>query len=140
MFYAGMARVDRREVLEKIIKRENLPLVLSVPDADDDEALRIIKIVCDYFDISMDAVLGHRKQQEVVSARHWAMYLIRDTLGITYSSIGQYFMYRKMTRSGERITMFKDHATVMYACNKVKDYIQVYPEEAQTAKILNKLL
>ena len=67
MFYAGMARVDRREVLDKIIKRENLPLVLSVPDADDDEALRIIKIVCDYFDISMDAVLGHRKQQEVVS-------------------------------------------------------------------------
>jgi len=38
MFYAGMARVDRREVLDKIIKRENLPLVLSVPDADDDEA------------------------------------------------------------------------------------------------------
>ncbi|MDL2210860.1 chromosomal replication initiator DnaA, partial [Desulfovibrio sp. OttesenSCG-928-O18] len=67
----------------------------------------IIAHVAEAFSLAPEDISGCSRQAEVVRARQIAMYLCRELLGASLSSLGRYF-------NG------KNHATVLYACKKIK--------------------
>lgn len=67
----------------------------------------IISHVAEVFSLTTEEISGDCRRAPVVRARQVAMYVCRELLGISYASLGSYF-------NG------KNHATVLYACNKIK--------------------
>lgn len=68
----------------------------------------IKKVVCEYFNISEDDLVGPRREQRVVRPRQLAMYLCKELIpGASYPEIGAYFGGR-------------DHTTVIHAYRKVE--------------------
>lgn len=75
----------------------------------------IIEGVASFYSLSTDELLSRDRRQTISNARQVAMYLARDLTSLSYSSIG--------VRFGGR-----DHSTVIYACEKVEDQLDVRPE------------
>ncbi len=69
---------------------------------------KVQKIVCDYFNITRDALLSKSRKRQIVQARQIAMYMSRNLVGCSLSTIG--------AELGG-----KDHATVLHACTTVSD-------------------
>ena len=69
---------------------------------------RVQKMVCDYFNITRDTLLSKSRKRQIVQARQIAMYLSRNLVGCSLSTIG--------AELGG-----KDHATVLHACTTVSD-------------------
>ena len=70
---------------------------------------RIIKVVCEYFNITRDTLLSKTRKRQIVQARQIAMYECRSQIGnCSLSTIG--------AELGG-----KDHATVLHACTTVQD-------------------
>lgn len=67
----------------------------------------IINCTASFFKTAPDALTGKARQQDIVLARHIAMFLCRDLLGVQFSSIGNIFKGR-------------DHSSVLYSVNKIK--------------------
>lgn len=63
--------------------------------------------VCEYYGVSLEDLVGSRRDSKLVVPRHMAMYLSREMLGSSYPSIGKAFGGR-------------DHTTIMNACNNIK--------------------
>jgi chromosomal replication initiator protein len=72
---------------------------------------KIIKTVTNFFNITIDEILGPKRIKELVYARQIAMYLIRSELNLSYPLIGK-------EMGG------KDHTTVIYACEKIEKEIK----------------
>lgn len=70
----------------------------------------IIAQVADAFSLTPEDIVGNDRCAKTTLARQTAMYLCRELLGVPYAALGNYF-------SG------KNHATVIYACNKIKKTI-----------------
>lgn len=70
----------------------------------------IQKLVCEYFEIPVDAVKSKSRKREIVQARQISMYLAKSHTKASLKSIGQFFGGR-------------DHSTVIYACQTVDDLI-----------------
>ena len=66
--------------------------------------------VCEYFNITRDALASKTRKREIVQARQIAMYMCRNFTKISLAAIGQQI-------GG------KDHATVVHSCNIVQDLI-----------------
>lgn len=71
---------------------------------------KLLKIVSEFFDISMDDLLGASRKKELVMPRQIAMYLMREQLKASFPNIGQ--------EIGQR-----DHTTAMHACLKISDLL-----------------
>ena len=69
---------------------------------------KVQKMVCDYFNITRDTLLSKSRKRQIVQARQIAMYLSRNLVGCSLSTIG--------AELGG-----KDHATVVHACTTVSD-------------------
>ena len=69
---------------------------------------RVQKMVCDYFNITRDTLMSKSRKRQIVQARQIAMYLSRNLVGCSLSTIG--------AELGG-----KDHATVLHACTTVSD-------------------
>lgn len=69
---------------------------------------KVQKMVCDYFNITRDTLLSKSRKRQIVQARQIAMYLSRNLVGCSLSTIG--------AELGG-----KDHATVVHACTTVAD-------------------
>lgn len=67
----------------------------------------LIDIVINYYDLSIDDILGKSREQKLAFPRQVLMYLLREELKISFPSIGK--------EIGGR-----DHTTVMHACDKIK--------------------
>ena len=67
---------------------------------------KIIKMVAAYYNISVDNLIGEKRNKELVNPRHIAMHLLRTELRLSYPTIGKEF-------GG------KDHTTIMHACQKM---------------------
>jgi chromosomal replication initiator protein len=67
---------------------------------------QIIKAVSEFFEISADELIGRVRSKEFIEPRQIAMYLLRDTLNMSYPIIAQ--------KIGKR-----DHTTAIYACKKI---------------------
>ncbi|MDR1592301.1 MAG: chromosomal replication initiator protein DnaA [Prevotellaceae bacterium] len=71
---------------------------------------KIRDLVCDYYNLPIDALMSSTRRREVAQARQVAMYLAKQFTKNSLSSIGKTI--------GNR-----DHATVMYACTVVNNLI-----------------
>ena len=78
-------------------------------EQDDISIDRIVKVVCEYFNITRDTLLSKTRKRQIVQARQIAMYECRGLINnCSLSTIG--------AELGG-----KDHATVLHACTTVSD-------------------
>jgi chromosomal replication initiator protein len=72
--------------------------------------IKVISTVAKYFDYRNKDLLGTSRKADLVVARHIAMFLLRDTLGIQLEKVGE-------------IMGGRDHTTVMHAVEKMKNEV-----------------
>ena len=82
-----------------------------LPQRRDLDPSRIIEMVADAFNITVDQILERNRSRQVALPRQIAMYLLREEAQISLPQIGE--------AMGGR-----DHTTVMYACDKIADLIE----------------
>ena len=75
----------------------------------------IINAVCSYYDVPRQALGGQGRGKRVTTARHVAMYLLRQDASQPLTQIGRLF--------GDR-----DHSTVLYACRKIERESTAIPQ------------
>jgi chromosomal replication initiator protein len=75
----------------------------------------IISAVCSYYDVPRQALGGQGRGKRVTTARHVAMYLLRQDASQPLTQIGRLF--------GDR-----DHSTVIYACRKIERESTAIPQ------------
>lgn len=78
---------------------------------EDSKEMSIAKVqqtVCEYFNITKETLLSKSRKRQIVQARQIAMYICRNNLNCSLTTIG--------AELGG-----KDHATVMHACTTVTD-------------------
>ncbi len=76
------------------------------------EAPGIMKLVAQHFHVSVEALKGKRRTNAIVVPRQVAMYLCRTLTEMPLTEIGKAFGGR-------------DHTTVLYACDRVKEMMEV---------------
>jgi chromosomal replication initiator protein len=70
----------------------------------------VISVAADYFGITADEIRSSSRSRDLVTARQMAMYLCRELTDLSLPKIGERFGGR-------------DHSTVIYANNKIKESI-----------------
>ncbi len=90
-----------KQMLKNLIKNANREISIDY----------IQKLVCEYFNISVDDVKSKTRKREIVQARQIAMYFAKDLTKASLKNIGSHF--------GNR-----DHSTVIHACQTVNDLIE----------------
>ena len=88
------------QITDKIVGEERNELTIE----------KVQKVVCDYFNITRDDLLSKTRKRNIVQARQIAMYMSRNLINVSLSTIG--------SEIGG-----KDHATVLHACTTVTDLI-----------------
>lgn len=88
------------EIVGKIVGEEKNDLTID----------KVQNVVCEYFNISRDTLLSPSRKRQIVQARQIAMYMSRNLINCSLSTIGSE-------------TGGKDHATVLHACTTVADLI-----------------
>jgi chromosomal replication initiator protein len=87
----------------------------------------IIAVVSKFYDIDESLLRLKSKRQEIVTARHTAMYLSKELTSCSLQTIGAHFGGR-------------NHATVIHACKCVEDDISNDPSFAQKIEQLKETL
>ncbi|MNK59642.1 Chromosomal replication initiator protein DnaA [compost metagenome] len=77
--------------------------------------LYIQEIVCDYFGIQREQLLSKTRKREIALPRQLAMYFAKEYTNATFTKIGE-------EMGG------KDHSTVMYACDTIRDVSKIDKE------------
>ncbi len=105
-------RVPTIKSVAEIIKRMNKAQKIIGYDPEETNkkkfaktSMDIISIVADYYNVTVDQMLGKARNKEVMVPRQISMYLIKNELGHSYERIGAGFGGR-------------NHTTVMHSCNK----------------------
>ena len=88
---------------------------------------KVQKVVCDYFNISRDELVSKTRKRQIVQARQIAMYMSRNLINCSLSTIG-------MEIGG------KDHATVLHACTTVNDLMSTDKSFRQYVSDIEKML
>ncbi|MDO4670182.1 MAG: chromosomal replication initiator protein DnaA [Aerococcus sp.] len=88
---------------------------------------KIQEIVANYYDVSVDDLIGKKRKRQIVVPRQIAMYLAREVAGGTLPKIGQEFGGR-------------DHTTVMHANAKVEEMLQESPDIRKDLKNIKTML
>ena len=107
------ASINREITLTpKIVAEEILPDLLHEEAKETVTVDRIQKSVADYYELRVADLTGPRRTANVANARQIAMYVTRELTKATYKVIGNAF--------GDR-----DHGTVMHACRKVEELVNL---------------
>jgi len=69
---------------------------------------KIIRVVSEFYDISLESLLGSSRKKELVRPRQVAMFLLRHEIKASFPNIGQDLGGR-------------DHTTAMHACGKIAE-------------------
>ena len=85
----------------------------------------IQKVVCDYFDLSIDILKSKTRKRNIVQARQLAMYFSKQLTKSSLANIG--------ARCGG-----KDHATVLHACKTVNNLVDTDKDFRQYVQELEK--
>ena len=88
---------------------------------------KVQRVVCDYFNITRDTLLSKSRKRQIVQARQIAMYMTRNLINCSLSTIG--------AEIGG-----KDHATVLHACTTVSDLMSTDKEFRQYVTDIEKML
>lgn len=73
---------------------------------------KIISIVCDYFNVSFQDLIGKKKSKDIVEPRMISIYLISELLNLPLVNIGKIFGGR-------------DHTTIMHSRDKITQDLKV---------------
>ena len=103
VFYSGLIG---ESVTSLETTREALKDMITEDESQID-ANKVLDCVCKFYSIKKDELLARKRTKEVAMARQVAMYLISDLIPMPLASIGNIFG--------------KDHATVIYAKNKISE-------------------
>ena len=106
-----------REVTGQIVSAESSELTIE----------KVMQSVCDYFNITKEILLSRTRKRQIVQARQIAMYLCRNRINCSLSTIGNEI-------GG------KDHATVLHACSTVNDLIETDKLFRQYVSDIEKML
>ena len=101
--HASLSQVDIDFPLVKKVLKERLGDSVSADISAED----IIGRVAVLTNVRADDIVGPSRRKDITEARHLSIYLCRDLLGLSLSTIGMHFGGR-------------DHTTALYACNKVR--------------------
>ena len=88
---------------------------------------KVQKVVCDYFNITRDELVSKTRKRQIVQARQIAMYMSRNLINCSLSTIG--------AEIGG-----KDHATVLHACTTVNDLMTTDKSFRQYVSDIEKML
>ncbi len=108
VFYSSLLKEDvvtiesAREALKNIAKQ----------DEETIDATKIVDIVCKFYGVKKEDLLARKRTKNIAEARQIAMYLITEYLNIPLEAVGNIFG--------------KDHATVIYAKNKIAEDIKKF--------------
>jgi chromosomal replication initiator protein len=91
-----------RQVVGQSVRIENKQLSVE----------KILEVVCNYFNLDKASIQTTSRKREIVQARQITMYLAKKYTAFSFSYIG-------------KIVGGKDHATVLYACQTVKDEVEI---------------
>ena len=106
MIYKSDLSLDLlKETINKIAA--NQKKTINIPYIQD--------VVCDYFGIRKEQLLSKTRKREIALPRQLAMYFSKEYTNATFAKIGE-------EMGG------KDHTTVMYACETIKDVSKVDKE------------
>lgn len=83
----------------------------------------IQEVVCDYFGIKRENLLSKSRKRDIALPRQLAMYFSKEFTNATFSKIGE-------EMGG------KDHSTVMYACETIRDQSKIDKELKKYVKEL----
>ena len=86
-----------------------------------------MNVVCDYFNISYQDIVGKKKNKEIVEPRMIAIYLISELLNLPLVNIGKIFGGR-------------DHTTIMHARDKITDQMKSNKKTQSVVEELKKSL
>jgi len=101
-----MANIDGG-ILTKDIVQQTMGLPADSVKSVNVRPIKIISTVAKYFDFKNKELLGSSRKADLVVARHIAMYLLRDSLGLQLTKVGE-------------IMGGRDHTTVMHAVEKME--------------------
>ncbi len=76
---------------------------------------KVQDVVASFFNITIDDLIGSKRQAKFVLARHIAMYILKNTYGLSYKKIGSLFSNR-------------DHSTIISGCDKIENELKVNEE------------
>ncbi len=96
-----------------------LKTMINKGTSEETNILRVQNAVADHYKISVDDIKSKKKSAIIVGARQIAMYLSRDILNESFEKIGLEFGGR-------------DHSTVMYAYDKIREEMNLRPELKNT--------
>jgi chromosomal replication initiator protein len=105
------------QITEKIVGEEHNELTIE----------KVQRVVCDYFNITRDDMLSKTRKRNIVQARQIAMYMSRNLINVSLSTIG--------SEIGG-----KDHATVLHACTTVTDLMSTDKAFKQYVTDIEKIL
>lgn len=103
VFYSGLigesitSLETTREALKDMIQQDESQI----------DANKVLDCVCKFYSIKKEELVGRKRTKEIAQARQIAMYIISDLIPMPLASIGNIFG--------------KDHATVIYAKNKIQE-------------------
>jgi len=103
VFYSGLIGESitsietTREALKDMIQQDESQI----------DANKVLECVCKFYSIKKEELVGRKRTKEIAQARQIAMYIISDLIPMPLASIGNIFG--------------KDHATVIYAKNKIQE-------------------
>jgi len=99
-------RTIDQTLIEELLRLEGTkrPTMLKVQPED------VIKTVANHFRIKQSAIRGKSRIKDLVTARHIAMYLLRNELKLPLEEIGKWFSNR-------------DHTSVLHATQKIEDQV-----------------
>jgi hypothetical protein len=89
-----------------------LPRTVPVPDGMD----LIQRHVCATYGLTIEQLHSRARPKELAWARQLAMAMSRELLHLSSTTVAEHFK--------------RDHATVLYATNLVRDFCEVYPQVA----------
>lgn len=120
--YSSLLKSDiTKEIAEKVvndISMQNEKII--TPDI-------ILNTVSNYFNLTIDDLKSSKRSNEIAFPRQIGMFLCRTLLGLPYATISKIFNR-------------KDHTTVMYAENKIKDELKTTKETKLIVDSLTKIL
>lgn len=101
-------RTIDQTLIEELLRLEGTkrPALLKVQPED------VIKTVANHFRVKQSAIRGKSRLKDLVTARHIAMYLLRNELKLPLEEIGKWFSNR-------------DHTSVLHATQKIEDQVVI---------------
>lgn len=104
-----------REMIDRFVKNTTREVSIDY----------IQKVICDYFDLTIDTLKSKTRKRNIVQARQLAMYFSKQLTKSSLANIG--------ARCGG-----KDHATVLHACKTVNNLVDTDKDFRQYVQELEK--